>query len=51
MRNVIDYDTIASKFELQSRYYIFFDLIPLGKVGLSWAPSNGLNRATIVLQE
>ena len=36
--NVSDYNIVVSEFELQSRYYVHFRTIPLGKVLTSLSP-------------
>ena len=50
--NVLDCNIVVSEFELQSRYYVHFRTIVLGKVMNSLIPSsNGLNNSTIVLAQ
>ena len=49
--NVLDYDIVISGFEFQSRYYVYFRIITLGK-GLIPPPSYELNSPiTVFLQE
>ena len=51
MVEALDYEIVVSMFELQSRYYVHFRIIPLRKVWTPYPPSYGLNSTTTVLLE